>query len=98
MKSLSGIAHGTASNLVERTADVTLKEGRKLILVPRETPLSLVHIENLRQAALAGAAIVPAMPAFYYRPRGLEDIADFIVGRILALLGIEHDLFEPWKG
>lgn len=98
MKSLSGIAHGTASNLVERTADVTLKEGRKLILVPRETPLSLVHIENLRRAALAGAAIVPAMPAFYYRPRGLEDIADFIVGRVLALLGIEHDLFEPWKG
>ena len=98
MKSLSGIAHGTASNLVERTADVTLKEGRKLILVPRETPLSLVHIENLRRAALAGAAIVPAMPAFYTRPRGLEDIADFIVGRVLALLGIEHDLFEPWKG
>jgi 4-hydroxy-3-polyprenylbenzoate decarboxylase len=98
MKSLSGIAHGMASNLVERTADVTLKEGRKLILVPRETPLSLVHIENLRRAALAGAAIVPAMPAFYYRPRGLEDIADFIVGRVLALLGIEHDLFEPWKG
>jgi 4-hydroxy-3-polyprenylbenzoate decarboxylase len=98
MKSLSGIAHGTASNLVERTADVTLKEGRKLILVPRETPLSLVHIENLRRAALAGAAIVPAMPAFYYGPRGLEDIADFIVGRVLALLGIEHDLFEPWKG
>jgi len=98
MKSLSGIAHGTASNLVERTADVTLKEGRKLILVPRETPLSLVHIENMRRAALAGAAIVPAMPAFYYRPRGLEDIADFVVGRVLALLGIEHDLFEPWKG
>ena len=98
MKSLSGIAHGTASNLVERTADVTLKEGRKLILVPRETPLSLVHIENLRRAALAGAAIVPAMPAFYYRPRGLEDIADFIVGRVLSLLGIEHELFEPWKG
>ena len=98
MKSLSGIAHGTASNLVERTADVTLKEGRKLILVPRETPLSLVHIENLRRAALAGAVIVPAMPAFYTRPRGLEDIADFIVGRVLALLGIEHDLFEPWKG
>lgn len=98
MKSLSGIAHGTASNLVERTADVTLKEGRKLILVPRETPLSLVHIENMRRAALAGAAIVPAMPAFYYGPRGLDDIADFVAGRILALLGIEHDLFEPWRG
>ena len=98
MKSLSGIAHGAASNLVERTADVTLKEDRKLILVPRETPLNLVHIENLRRAALAGATIVPAMPAFYYGPRTLEDIADFVVGRVLALLGIEHDLFEPWKG
>jgi 4-hydroxy-3-polyprenylbenzoate decarboxylase len=98
MKSLSGIAHGAASNLVERTADVTLKESRKLILVPRETPLSLIHIENLRRAALAGATIVPAMPAFYYGPRSLEDLADFIVGRVLALLGIEHDLFEPWQG
>lgn len=98
MKTLSGIAHGAASNLVERAADVTLKEKRPLILVPRETPLNLIQIENLRTAALAGAAIVPAMPAFYTRPRTLEDIADFIAGRILSLLRIEHHLFSPWEG
>ena len=98
MKTLSGIAHGSASNLIERAADVTLKERRPLVLVPRETPLNLVQIENLRLAAAAGAAIVPAMPAFYYKPRTLEDIADFIAGRILSLLRIEHHLFSPWEG
>jgi 4-hydroxy-3-polyprenylbenzoate decarboxylase len=98
MKTLAGIAHGSASNLVERAADVTLKERRPLILVPRETPLSLVHLDNLRAAARAGAAIVPAMPAFYQRPRTLEDLADFVCGRVLAVLGVEHGLFPPWKG
>ena len=98
MKTLSGIAHGGASNLIERTADVTLKERRMLLLVPRETPLNLIQIDNLRRAAEAGAVIVPAMPAFYYRPRTLEDIADFIAGRLLSLLGVEHDLFTPWSG
>ena len=98
MKTLSGIAHGSASNLIERAADVTLKERRPLILVPRETPLNLVQIENLRTAAMAGAAIVPAMPAFYTKPRSLEDVADFIAGRILALLRIEHRLFPAWEG
>ena len=98
MKTLSGIAHGAASNLIERTADVTLKERRTLLLVPRETPLNLIHIENLRRAAEAGAVLVPAMPAFYYRPRTLEDIADFIAGRVLSLLGVEHDLFTPGSG
>ena len=98
MKTLSGIAHGSASNLIERAADVTLKERRPLILVPRETPLNLVQIENLRSAALAGAAIVPAMPAFYTRPQTLEEIADFIAGRILSLLRIEHRLFPTWEG
>ncbi len=98
MKTLSGVAHGSASNLVERAADVTLKERRPLVLVPRETPLNLVHLENLRAAAIAGAAIVPAMPAFYYGPKTLEDIADFIAGRVLSLLGVEHRLFEAWKG
>lgn len=97
MKTLSGIAHGAASNLVERAADVTLKEKRPLILVPRETPLNLIHIENLRAAALAGAAIVPAMPAFYQKPATIEDLADFIVGRVFSLLGMEHDLFPAWK-
>ena len=98
MKTLSGIARGASSNLVERAADVTLKERRPLILVPRETPLNLVHIENLRAAALAGAAIVPAMPAFYQKPATIEDLADFIVGRVFSLLGIEHRLFPPWEG
>lgn len=98
MKTLSGIAHGAAANLVERAADVTLKERRPLILVPRETPLSLVHIENMRLAALAGAVLVPAMPAFYQKPRSLDDLADFIAGRVLSLLGIPHRLFEPWSG
>jgi 4-hydroxy-3-polyprenylbenzoate decarboxylase len=97
MKTLSEVAHGAASNLVARAADVTLKERRPLVLVPRETPLNLIHIENMRSAALAGAAIVPAMPAFYYKPQSLEDIADFIVGRVLSLLGIRHRLFQAWK-
>ena len=98
MKTLSGIANGAASNLVERAADVTLKEGRPLVLVPRETPLNLIQIENMARAARAGAAIVPAMPAFYFKPKSLEDLADFIAGRVLSVLGIEHELFQPWKG
>ncbi len=98
MKTLSGIARGAASNLVERAADVTLKEGRKLVLVPRETPLNLIQIENLRAAALAGAAIVPAMPAFYQAPRSFEDLADFVAGRVLSVLGLDHRLFSPWQG
>ena len=98
MKTLSGIARGASSNLIERAADVTLKERRRLVLVPRETPLNLIHIENLRQVALAGASVVPAMPAFYQHPKTLEDLADFIAGRVLSLLGVEHRLFEPWEG
>lgn len=98
MKTLSGIARGASSNLVERAADVTLKERRPLILVPRETPLNLVHLENLRAAALAGAAIVPAMPAFYQKPATLEDLADFIIGRVFSLLSIDHRLFPAWEG
>ena len=97
MKTLSGIARGAASNLIERAADVTLKERRPLVLVPRETPLNLIQIENLRQAAAAGAWIVPAMPAFYFKPGSFEDLADFMVGRVLSLLGIRHELFPPWK-
>jgi len=98
MKTLSGIAHGSATNLVERSADVTLKERRPLVLVPRETPLNLIQIDNLRAVTAAGAIPVPAMPAFYYGPKNFEDLADFIVGRILALLGVRHDLFRPWSG
>lgn len=97
MKTLSGIAHGRASNLVERAADVTLKEGRPLVLVPRETPLNLIHLDNMTRVARAGARLVPAMPAFYTKPRTLDDVADFIAGRVLSLLGITHELFRAWK-
>jgi len=98
MKTLSGVAHGAATNLIERAADVTLKEGRPLVLVPRECPLSLIHLDNLTRAAKAGARIVPAMPAFYFGPRGLDDLADFVAGRVLAVLGIPHSLYAPWGG
>ena len=98
MKTLSGIAHGAASNLIERTADVTLKERRPLVIVPRETPMNLIQIDNLRAVTAAGAIPVPAMPAFYYGPKSFEDLADFIAGRVLALLGVEHDLFSAWTG
>ena len=98
MKSLSGIARGAATNLIERTADVSLKERRPLILVPRETPLNLIHLENMTRAARAGATLVPAMPAFYFGPRTMEDLADFIAGRVLNLLGVKHELFASWPG
>lgn len=98
MKTLSGIAHGYANNLIERAADVTLKEDRPLVLAPRETPMNLIQIENMAAAARAGARIVPAMPAFYFRPRGIEDLADFVAGRILSVLRVPHRLFPPWKG
>jgi 4-hydroxy-3-polyprenylbenzoate decarboxylase len=90
------IAAGLASNLPERAADVMLKEGRTLVLVPRETPLSLIHLRNLTTLAEAGARIVPAMPAFYHRPRTLDDQVDFVVGKVLDAVGLDHDLFERW--
>ena len=98
MKTLAGIANGYSSNLIERSADVTLKERRTLVIVPRETPLNLAHLKNLVSAAEAGAAIVPAMPAFYQKPQTFEDLADFIAGRVLNLLGVPHTLFPTWKG
>lgn len=98
MKTLAGIAHGSSANLIERAADVTLKERRALILVPRETPLNLIQLRNLVAVAEAGAIVLPAMPAFYQRPCTFDDLADFIAGRVCNLLGIEHDLFPAWTG
>jgi 4-hydroxy-3-polyprenylbenzoate decarboxylase len=90
------IAAGLGSNLVERVADVALKERRELILVPRETPFNRIHLENLLRLSRAGAHILPAMPAFYHRPRTIEDLVDFLVGKILDSLGIKHQLFQRW--
>ncbi|HDJ38495.1 MAG: UbiX family flavin prenyltransferase [Methanosarcinales archaeon] len=96
MRTLGSIANGIPDNLITRTADVCLKEGRKLILVPRETPLSLIHIENLLRAKTAGATILPASPGFYTKPASVSDLIDVIVGRILDALAIEHELCERW--
>jgi 4-hydroxy-3-polyprenylbenzoate decarboxylase len=90
------LASGLASDLPERAADVALKEGRPLVVVPRETPMNLIHLRNLTALAEAGARIVPAMPAFYHRPETIEDQIDFVVGKVLDVLGIEHDLFTRW--
>jgi len=96
MGTLSGVVTGRAANLIERAADVTLKEGRPLVLVPRETPLNRIHVENMLRAVDAGIRLVPAMPAFYYGPRTLEDLADFVVARAVAFLGLESHLYRPW--
>ncbi len=98
MKTLAGIAHGYSENLILRAADVTLKEKRKLILVPRETPLSVVHLKNMLDLASQGVFILPAMPAYYHKPQKTEDIIDFVAGKALDLLGIEHELFKRWSG
>jgi len=93
---LSGIAHGASNNLIQRAADVHVKERRKLILVPRETPLSLIQINNMREAAEAGAVILPAMPGWYHGVQSVQDIVDFVVARILDQLGVEHRLMRRW--
>ena len=98
MKTLAGIAHGLSRNLVERAADVMLKERRPLIIVPRETPMSLPQLKNMVLCAEAGAMIMPAMPAFYQMPKTLDDIADFMAGKILSSLGFSHELYPAWTG
>lgn len=98
MKTLAGVAHGLSRNLIERAADVALKERRPLVIVPRETPLSLPQLRNMVLCAEAGAHLLPAMPAFYQRPATLDDLADFMAGKIVSCLGLEHDLFPAWTG
>ena len=94
----ASVATGLASDLPERAADVMLKERRPLVLVPRETPLSLIHLRNLTALAEAGAFIVPAMPAFYYKPESIDDLVGFVVGKVLDVLDVEHNLFRRWSG
>jgi 4-hydroxy-3-polyprenylbenzoate decarboxylase len=98
MKSLAGIAHGLSRNLVERAADVMLKERRTLVVVPRETPMSLPQLRNMVLCAEAGAMILPAMPAFYQMPKTLDDLADFMAGKILSALRFDHSLYPSWPG
>jgi 4-hydroxy-3-polyprenylbenzoate decarboxylase len=96
MKTLSAIAHGYAADLIVRTAEVMLRLGRPLVLMPRETPLSLPAIENMRLARLAGAVLLPPIVAYYPRPRSLDDVTDFFVGKVLDVLGLEHELYRRW--
>jgi len=96
MGTLASIAAGTSRSLVERAADVTLKERRRLVLVPRETPLSAIHLENMLRLTRAGAVVMPAAPGFYNRPTRIEDLVDFIVARVLDQFGVENDLAIRW--
>ncbi len=98
MKAVAAIAHGTSTNLIERAADVTLKERRPLVLVPRETPLSRIHLKNMLALSEMGVSLVPAMPAFYNHPKSIDDLINFIVGRVLDLLGIKNQIYTRWKG
>ncbi|WP_286392722.1 flavin prenyltransferase UbiX [Pseudanabaena mucicola] len=98
MATVAKIAHGLSSDLLERAADVHLKEGRRLVLVPRETPFSLIHLRNLTTLAEAGARIVPAIPAWYHNPQTIEDLVDFVIARALDQLDIDSDLIQRWQG
>ena len=98
MGTVAAIAHGTSRSLIERAADVVLKERRQLVLVPRETPLSLVHLRNLTLVTEAGAVVLPAAPGFYHRPQQVRDLVDFVVQRVLDHLGLEIELVRRWEG
>jgi flavin prenyltransferase len=98
MGTIAAIAHGTSRSLVERAADVTLKERRRLIVVPRETPYSRIHLENMLHVTTAGAIVLPASPGFYHRPASLDDLVRFVVGRVLDHLAVQHDLVPRWGG
>ncbi|HJP27345.1 MAG TPA: UbiX family flavin prenyltransferase, partial [Dehalococcoidia bacterium] len=95
---LGRIAHGISSGLLERAADVCLKERRRLVLVPREMPISLIHLRNMTSVTEAGAIVLPASPGFYHNPTGIDDLIDMVAGRILASLGIESLVMKPWFG
>ena len=97
MGTLARIAHGTSSTLIERAADVMFKQKRNMVLVPRETPLSVIHLKNMTALAEMGAHIVPATTAFYNRPKTVEEIVDFTLGRVLDLLKIEHKIVKRWR-
>ncbi len=98
MKTLASIALGLDDTLISRAALVTMKEGRKLILVPRETPLTAIHLEYMLKLARLNVVILPAMPGFYHRPRGIDDLINHIVGKVLDQLGVEHNIFKRWEG
>lgn len=95
---LAAVATGMTTNLIHRAADVMLKEGRPLILVPRETPLHAGHLENLLKVARLGAVVLPASPGFYHRPRSVDDLVNHVVGKVCDRLGVAHKLYEPWSG
>lgn len=98
MRTLGSIASGTGSDLLCRAADVCLKERRRLVLVTRETPLNLIHLRNMETVTLAGATVLPPVPAFYHRPETIEDLLNQTVGKVLDQFGIDHDLFTRWEG
>lgn len=98
MGTLAAIAQGLASNLIERAADVALKEGRKLVLVPRETPFSVIHLENMLRLARAGAVILPPNPGFYHHPQSVDQLVDFVVARLLDHVQVAHTLMQRWGG
>lgn len=98
MKTLAGIAHGYGNTLIERAADVTIKEGRRLLLSPREMPFSAIHLENMLTLARIGVVIAPPVPAFYHKPETLGDMIDFVTGKILDSFSVPHSLFHRWSG
>ena len=98
MGTLGRIAAGTGESLVTRAADVTLKERRRLVLVPREAPLSLIHLENMTRLTRAGAVVLPASPGFYHRPEGIDDLVAFVVARVMEQLGLRQDMVDRWEG